>query len=189
MDAINRSGNRFSSKGEKEVRSFIESLGFKTKTKKIYCKIIKKYREIDIFISELNIGIEYNGLYWHSEANPKIYPKYHLEKTELCKKNGIRLIQIFEHEWRDRKDQVKSFLRSALNKNENFIYARKCDIRQVSKEETKQFLNNYHIQGNCPHTTSYGLYYNNELLALVTIGKHHRNSTEIVLSRFVGKNN
>lgn len=178
-------GNQFCSSGEKEVKEFIESLGLSCKSKFIYDGQMK--RQVDIFIEELNIAIEYNGLYWHSEANEKIYPKYHLEKLKICEKQGIRLIQIFEHEWLDRKDQVKSFLKSALGKNESVVFARKCVIKEVDKKEARDFLNQYHIQGAPPFLMSLGLYYNDELLGLTTYGRHHRNNTEWVLSRFVCK--
>lgn len=182
-----KNGNRYRSKGEKELEAYVQSLGLECKSKFVYDGAFK--RQIDIYIESLNIGIEFNGDYFHSEANKKIYPKYHLEKTELCEKNGIRLIQIFEHEWYNSQNQVKSFLRSALNKNENIIYARKCEIKEVPKNIANEFLDAYHIQGRVSHKLCYGIYYKNELLCLATFGQHHRNSQEIVLSRFVGKEN
>jgi hypothetical protein len=183
--AYQENKNRFISSGEKEVGKFIESLGLEHRPKFIYDK--DKKRQIDIFIPSLNIAIEYNGLYWHSEANPKIYPKYHYEKYKMCKDQGIRLIQIFEHEWIEKNKQVKSFLKSALGKNERIVYARKCTLKQVDKKEAAKFLEEYHIQGSPGFNASFGLYYNDELLCLASFGKHHRNSKDWVLSRFVGK--
>ncbi len=181
-------GNMYETKPEKEINEWVQSLGFKTEKKFISDKEENK-KQIDIYIPELRIGIEFNGLYWHSEANKKIDSNYHLRATNLCKKYDIRLIQIFEHEWKERKEQVKSFLKSALQKNEVVVYARKCEIKEIDKKEAKEFLEKYHIQGSPSFTKALGLYHNNELLCLASFGKHHRNGKDWVLSRFVGKMN
>ena len=73
--------------------------------------IIKPY-EIDIFIEDLKIGIEYNGIYWHSDKFKN--NNLHYNKLMLCKDNGIKLIQIFEDEWNDNKEIV-------LSKNKSLI--------------------------------------------------------------------
>jgi hypothetical protein len=156
----------------------------------------KKYKdekgEIDIFISEINLGIEHNGLYWHQES--VIGKKYHLNKTEYFKSKGIRVIHIFEHEWKNRQEQVKSFLLSAIRKNKHKIGARQCcliwssDKKDIQK--VHQFLEDYHIQGHS-QSTKYVIrvLYNNALIAVATFGKHHRNSKDWVLSRFCTKTN
>jgi len=180
----------YKSKGEKEVRDFIQSLGLQTKTRFIYDEEAKEKKQLDIFIPELNVAIEYNGDYWHSEANKKIYNNYHRDKMLLCKKLGVRLIQIFEHKWQQRKEQIKSFLQSAVGKNQIVIYARKCDIREVPQNDADSFLDKYHILGRRTSERCIGLYYNNELVSLATFGKHHRqNSNDIQLSRFITKTN
>lgn len=51
--------------------------------------------EIDIFIPSLNIGFEFNGVYWHSNKHKD--SKYHLNKTRACMENGIKLYHIWEH--------------------------------------------------------------------------------------------
>ncbi|MBR4316364.1 MAG: hypothetical protein IKP65_05310 [Alphaproteobacteria bacterium] len=54
--------------------------------------MIKPY-ELDIYIPEKQVAIEFDGIYWHNEENkPK---NYHLMKTELCEEKGIHLIHIF----------------------------------------------------------------------------------------------
>lgn len=150
-------------------------------------KIPESLFEIDFYIPELNIGIEYNGSYWHSELYRS--KNYHLDKYNLCKNKNIQLIQLFDTEWRDKKAQVKSFLRSKLQKNNKFIGARKTKLQEVPKPEAVKFLNQYHIQGTCNFRIAYGLYFENELVCLATFGTHHRNNTETVLSRYVGKEN
>jgi hypothetical protein len=148
--------------------------------------------EADIFIPELKLGIEHNGLYRHSELFKE--NNYHLNKTTYFKGQGIRIIHIWSHEWLNKEKQVKSFLLSAINKNEHKIGARKCKVVwSNSKEEIKKahdLLDSTHIQGHT-NSTKYAanVYYNNELLATATFGKHHRNSKTWVLSRFTTKTN
>lgn len=175
-----------SSKGELELKSYIESLGFSTKKGYIGGKDPK---EIDIKIENKDIAFEFNGAYWHSEVNLKMTNRYHLNKTNLCKEVGLRLIHIFDFEWQNRKNQLKSLIRSILGKNDNKVYARHCEVREVDKKEAKLFLESTHLLGSCNFKVAYGLYYDSSLLCMITIGVHHRNSKEIVLNRYVGKTN
>lgn len=175
------------STGERELLQFIHDLGI-LDAKSGYLGGSTPC-EIDIKINSLNIGIEFNGVYFHSEAKKENYIQYHLNKTKYAKSYGLELIHIFDYEWNERKEQVKSFLTSKLGKNKNLVYARKCELRQVSKQEAKTFLDTYHILGSCNFIKAYGLYLNNELLSMITIGRHHRNGKQVVLSRFIGKTN
>jgi hypothetical protein len=79
-------------------------------------------KEIDVLIKEKKLGIEYNGLYWHSEKYKN--KNYHLDKTEVAEENGYRLIHIFEDEWLYKKEIVKSILKNLIIKNKKNIYAR-----------------------------------------------------------------
>jgi hypothetical protein len=54
--------------------------------------------EVDIYLPELNLAIEVNGIYWHSENLGK-YRDYQLFKTENLLEQGIQLILIFDNEW------------------------------------------------------------------------------------------
>lgn len=171
------------SKGEIELLEYIKSLGF-SEAKKGYIGG-KKPCEIDIKIKEKNIGIEYNGMYYHTTRKKPI--RYHIDKTNQAKDQGLDLIHIFESEWKDRKEQVKSFIKSKLGKNENIIYARNCEIKEVQKKEAREFLDKYHILGSCNFKKAFGLYYNEKLISMITIGIHHRNNKDVVLNRFIGK--
>lgn len=130
-------------------------------------KQIEPY-ELDIYIPTYQIAIEFNGLYWHSDKY--VDENYHLLKTNLCKEKGIQLIHIFEDEWVYKKDIVKSRLRNLFHKNERVIYARKCIVKNIDFKITSDFLNKNHIQGNCISRYRYGLYYNNELVSIMTFG-------------------
>jgi hypothetical protein len=154
-------------------------------------KINNTKLEIDILLSDLNIGIEFNGLYWHNELfKPQ---NYHIDKTFICNKLGIDLIHIFEDEWIYKKDIVKSILLNKLNKIDTKIYGRKCEIREVSSKDSKTFLDENHIQGNVNSKVRLGLYFNNELVSLMTFSRGRvimgGKKNEWELNRFCNKLN
>ena len=125
-------------------------------------------KELDIYIPTKNIAIEFDGLYWHSEK--KVKNDYHLNKTIECEKQGIQLIHVFEDEWLYKQDIVKSRLSNILGLTPSKIYARKTEIREVSPKDSKLFLDTNHIQGNVNSSIKLGLYYNDELVSLMTFG-------------------
>ena len=88
---------------------------------------------------------------------------------------GYNLIQIWEDDWRDINKYfiIINRLRSKLQKSIK-IYARKCIIKEVSGTDAKRFLNENHLQGYIPSQYKYGLYYNNELVEIITIGKSRK---------------
>lgn len=137
-------------------------------------KTLIKPKEIDIYIPEKKLAIEFDGLYWHSNQMLYDRPNYHLEKTIECAKQGIQLIHIFEDEWQYKQDIVISRLKNIFGCYDNVIYARKCQVKEVSFEECKIFLNDNHIQGSCNSSYRYGLYYNNELISVMTFGGYRR---------------
>ena len=151
---------------EIELYHFIESLNIGDIIKND--RKILNGKELDIYIPSHNLAIEYNGLYWHSELY--LNNSYHLNKTKICEANNIRLIQIFEDEWIHKKEIVKSRIRNILGLNGKKIYARKCTIKLVDKKVVKDFLNENHIQGNTNSNINIGLYYNDELISLMTFG-------------------
>ena len=127
-------------------------------------------KEIDIIVPSKKIGIEYDGLYWHSH---KILgdSKYHLNKTLAANEKGYRLIHVFEDEWIYKQSIVKNRLKHILGVSCISVYGRKCEIREVNKELSDKFLEKYHIQGTCPSSVRLGLFYKNRLVALMTFGK------------------
>jgi len=129
-------------------------------------EIIKPY-EIDIYLPELKLGFEFNGVYWHNELYKS--NNYHLEKTELSEKNGIKLIHIYEDDWIYKQDIVKSRILNILGES-NKIYARKCEIKEINTISSKTFLDVNHIQGHVGSKIKIGLFYENELVSLMTFG-------------------
>lgn len=143
--------------------------------------------EIDIFVPTYQIGIEYCGLYWHSELEGKDRV-YHANKLKLCNDKGIRLITIFEDEWELNKDLIKQKLIQIFGQNKNKIYARKCNIVTLTPKKANAFLNQHHIQGAGRSNLRYGLEHNGELVAVMTFSNSNisRKLNEVELDRFAG---
>ena len=129
--------------------------------------VIKPF-ELDIYLPELKLAIEFNGNYWHSELNGKD-SKYHLDKTTKCMEQGIHLIHIWEYIYTQKPAIIQSKLNNMLG-NSTPIYGRKCEIRVIDTVTAKEFLEDTHLQGYCAATTKLGLYNNNTLVAVMTFG-------------------
>ena len=152
--------------------------------------------ELDILIPEKSLAIEYNGVYSHlyrpeeKTASAIKGGNYHLSKTEGCVAAGIQLIHIFSDSWKSKTNVWKSYLKNKLGCNSNKVFARKCEIRTVDIHTRTQFLNDNHIQGNGKSLYNFGLYYQNELLGVMTFGKSRYNRNyDYELIRFAVKNN
>lgn len=181
------------SKTENEIRSWVETFGYKTEKlnlKTLDGGLTDFYggREVDIYIKELNLGIEYCGLHWHCDKNNPD-TAYHWKKMKRCEALGIRLITIFETEWIKRQAQCKNFLESILSKMARKVYARSCEIKEISLQDANQFLDDYHIQGKAKSLFAIGLFYGNELIGCATGAFHPRNKIEMTLERLCFKSN
>ena len=166
------------SNAENELRDIINSWGFDfVKTR----KVLSNNKELDMYCEKKKFAIEYCGLYWHSEQ--MIGKNYHLEKLKECEKLGITLITIFEDEWISKPEIVLSILRNKLGIS-NKIAARKCKFVSIEKKTANAFLKRNHIRGQVNSIThSFGLEYKNELIGVITFGKHHRGNDVTVLNR------
>ncbi len=153
-------------------------------------KIISPF-EIDFYLPDYNLGIEVNGLYYHSELNGKD-KNYHFNKSKMTEKNNVKLIQIFEDEILNQKEIVLSKLSNELKLNNIRIDARKCIIKEVSSKAKKEFLEENHLQGDCKDTLRYGLYCKEELVSVMTFGKRKitgsNKDSNWELIRFCNKN-
>ena len=154
------------SKAEEDINSFLQERGIFAQR---HVKgLLPNNWELDFYIPELKIAIEFNGLYWHSTAMD--YPKdKHRKKYEACRDNGIRLVQIFEDEWSFKQDIVKDRLLSILNKEGATIYARKCEVKETLFSDVFSFLEENHLQGGKVKTKhNYALYYEGQVVAAMT---------------------
>lgn len=153
------------SKFEEEIAEFVQQYVSIERNKRIIPGL-----ELDILIPSLKIGIEADGLYWHSDAN--IGRLKHINKTNEYSKIGYRVIHIFEDEWSNKREIVESRLKNILGVTKLKIPGRKTTVQKI-EQSTSDFLNNNHIQGNTTgkNMVAYGLYYNEELVSVMTFCK------------------
>lgn len=156
----------YRSKSEKEIEEYIKSLGV---TVTVCDKKQLNGVELDLFLPDHNIAIEYNGLYWHSENRGK-HKNYHIDKTLKCLKKNIQLIHIFSDEWLIKKNIVKNRITNLLKKNDFKIYGRNCEIVTLNNKEKGEFLNENHLQGNDKSSIYFGLKHGNNIVAVMSFG-------------------
>jgi len=145
------------SRQQLDISNYVKSFGFivEDSTKKVIPPL-----ELDVWIPEKMVAIEYHGLYWHSGGRESTFDKRrHRKKYEACAAAGIKLIQIFSDEWRDKEDICKSIIKNALGKNDVKLNARDCVVEDVDVTTAQKFLNDTHISGytRCKH--KFGLFH------------------------------
>ena len=110
------------------------------------------------------------------------------KKTELCEKHDIHLIHVFENEWNYMQNIVKSRLKDILGIYDKAVFARKCIIKEVDNEISMLFQDENHLQGAVNAKVNLGLYFNGELVSLMTFGKcRFDNKHEWEMLRFCNK--
>ncbi len=144
-------------------------------------RVVLNGKELDIYLPDLGFAIEYNGLMWHSFGKHKSekFDNYslvhgnknnHLIKTKECEKKGIQLFHIFENEYTQKQDIWLNIIKDKLQKNQK-IGARKTTIKEITPKEQRDFENNNHLQGQGLSSIRIGLFYEQELVSLMTFGK------------------
>ena len=170
---------------EKEIIDFIKSI-YHGKIIQNDRQIINPY-ELDIYLPEKKFAVEFDGLFWHNDKSGKSN-NYHLMKTELCNSKNIHLIHIFQDEWLYKQDIVKDRIKSILGIDRKRIYARKCEIKEIDAKTSNKFLEINHLQGKDNAKIRYGLFYNDELVSVMTFGKPRFNKNyDYELIRFASK--
>jgi hypothetical protein len=142
--------------------------------------------EIDIYIPDKRTGIEFNGLYWHSELGAGKDRNYHLNKYNLAESKDITLINIFEDEWVFKREIVLSIIMSKIGKC-NSVFSRKCEVKEIDSNSAKSFLENNHIQGSIDGL-NFGLIHGGQIVSLLTMGKSRFNQNyEYEILRYCNK--
>ncbi len=96
-----------------------------------------------------------------------ITKNYHLIKTDLAIKNGYRCIHVWD--W----DNINGILE--LLKKRQTIYARKCITKEISVQESTNFISQHHIQGCARDKIRIGLFFENKLVSVMTFAKPRYN--------------
>lgn len=156
-----------SSVGERELYEFIKSIS-PNAIANDRTTLGTFGKELDVYIPELKLAFEFDGLYYHSDNVHSIARNIN-EKTTRCTNLGIRLIHVFEDEWKYSRDIVKSRIKQILKvKSDNTIYARKVTITPIDYKTCSDFLDNNHLQGKDNSKIRYGAYNGTELVAVIT---------------------
>ncbi len=151
--------------------------------------------EIDLLSTTHKIGIEYNGIMYHSSGistvsrfNKTIAEDYHIKKTNMMENNGYQLFHIFDIEFLNniKKHIWLSKINNKLNIYEKEIYLNDCVIREVSQNDTKKFLLLNHLDGFTTTQFKYGIYYKDELISIFCF---NINKKECIIKRISIKNN
>ena len=125
--------------------------------------------QIDIYLPQKKLGIEYNGCVWHSLKSSAHYTPR--EKTNLAIKKGIRLIHIYDYEWLNYTDTFKNFLYDLIKTDKKHLI-RSQEVLEINKEEFDKFCRNYHLFGNNGHSQIfYGIKNKDELVAVAGFSK------------------
>lgn len=177
--------NIYVSRQETELKQFLESLGIKVEQSN---RKILNGKEIDLFLPEVNVGIEFNGVYWHSEMHKD--KNYHYDKWVAAQNAGIQLIQIWEDDYRDRKGIVLKSLAHKIKRVKEFttlypeyedsfkaVGARKTKVVVVSTPQSKEFLEANHIQGFASGSVYLGLVDRDDVLRALLVLKREKNNT------------
>ena len=150
-------------------------------------------KEIDILFYNKKIAIEYCGLFFHSEFGFNKRGKYyHLDKLKVCEKNGYQLITIFEDEFLDNSELVYNTLKNKLGVLEKGIFSKKCNIKEISWKEAKEFLDKHHIQkAGYRVKINIAAMYKNKIVAVMSFGLNINDKNILEIKRYAtnGKNN
>lgn len=156
------------STGENELKKFIGSVyGGEMKS---HDREVLDGLELDCYLPEAKLAFEFDGLFYHDEFSAKD-SSYHLAKTVKCNQKGVRLIHIFDDEWMRKRPIVEDMVRNILKAGQRRIFARNCVVREITSRQSNEFLDGNHLQGRDNAPVRYGLFHNEELVAVMTFCK------------------
>ena len=124
------------SDGEKQLCQFIESIYPGT--------ILKNYRdsyEIDVFLPDLNVGFEFNGIYWHSSVYRDKF--YHDNKLKYFADKGVNIFYVWEDDWINNNDMIKLYIKYIIDikNSSNLDYVRLL-VEHIKSENTTYISDN-----------------------------------------------
>lgn len=170
---------------EIELQGILEELGIEYIRG---CRSIIAPQEIDFYFPTIKVGIELNGLYWHSDKFKK--DSFHYEKWERSKAAGIELWQFWEDEWSLKKDIIVNKIIHAIGLEKPVVGARKIKIKRLGhKSGERELLQENHIQGPVSsRTAAYGGYYKEKLVGVLLCSMQKNESLEVVRYATNGEN-
>lgn len=176
---------------ERELRSFIESLGFEVDSQK---RMSPSQKRLDLYVPEKSLAIEYCGLMFHSYGKDnwgaidnldKEDRNIHVDKMKYVRESMKgKLLTIFEDEYINKKSLVLSIIKSSLGVYDRKIHARKCSISLIDFKTYSDFLESNHIQGTVNSPIRYGLFYEDDLVSVMGVGSSRFTKDKYELHRF-----
>lgn len=173
---------RYSSIGEKEVAYLFEGQNMIRHNRRIL-----KGKELDIYLPDLKLAIEYNGSFWHSSERKD--KRYHQDKTIECAKQGIHLIHIFDYEWADtiKRNKLTNYINSFITQS-RIYYARDLVVQRINSKEAKDFQDKYHLQNSVNSEYDIALLDNNEIISVMSFrSPRFDHSYEWEITRYCNK--
>ena len=153
-------------------------------------RVILSPLELDIYLPNRNVAIETDGIYYHSEVSGSKNKNYHLTKTKLCATKGIRLLHVFENEWKGNKDIVKSVLKNILCPSVSDVSIDDCVITEIDEKKKSKFLLENHLDGNENSMVRVGLFHREELISVMTfVSSKFDKTVEWEMIRYCSKAN
>lgn len=169
--------------GEREIYNFIKE--FYTGPIIQHSRSVIYPLELDIYMPELKIGIEFNGIYWHSEKK-KPDKNYHQTKYLLAKEKNITLIMVWEDDYKKNPELIKQSIRSKMGYDDRErTYARNTTLYHSTYREAKEFCKQYHIQGSTTGSHYIGLKDKSGTIVAMSIWK--KLGKELRLERYCTK--
>lgn len=155
------------SQGQQEMSKWLASLGIEHSE----CdRTLIKPKEVDIWIPQGSLAIEYNGLFWHSDLSPSgVDRRGHLAKTERVLQAGAALMHVFSDEWKHKQDIVKSMILHRLSATPCRISARKTTIKEIDHRTRKLFFDSSHISGDVPSRKAWALLNGDEVVCCLSL--------------------
>lgn len=152
------------SKGQLELFKFVSSLA---PDARLSDRTVIHPKELDVFVPSASLGIEYDGLYWHSEL---FVPSNHADdKAQACERAGVTLFRVYEDEWRDRRSFIESMIRHKLGLFDRNISADDCQIVELDAATRKAFFDANHIDGDDgQYHITWGLEHEGTIVAAIT---------------------
>lgn len=151
------------SKAEADFLTFLQSLDDSIQPRR---NLFNLPYWVDGYSLNHNMAFEFNGYHWHSER-----ATYHQEKRKAIEAY-CPLIQIWEYDWVHKRAICEDLLRAKLGIREK-LYARKCALRELSREESQAFFNANHLKGYVAASLTLALEHDGEVMIAASFRRHN----------------
>jgi hypothetical protein len=151
-----------------KYEDYLSELFPTTRQREFLLKNGSSYMEIDLFYEEHNVGIEFNGDFWHCDRYKDRL--YHFNKTNMANNQNIHLIHIFQYEWLLFWEKIVYVLERYLNKS-LIVDVKNCVGKEVGFELSVEFEEKYNLFGSVLADVRLGLFHNEDLVALMSFNE------------------